>query len=356
MMDYILNGQGFGQVADRLIAANMDTNVLRPWLDKYGRSCVDVFDGYDSNGKPKVKTMITNAPATLTKEAWQLLDETIIKVARQQLRVWGDVVGLGLTFNVPNGMGTTVLQHQTMTDSGEAAISMDGLRETNRDRVTYDLKNIPLPIIHSDFSFGLREILVSRSGGGIDTTQAEQAARKCWEQVEKLIIGTASSYTYGGGTIYGMTNLPQRLTSTMTLPTDPSWSPQLFIEEFNGMIQDLEDLNFHGPYGVWYSNGWSQYMNGDYSATYKGGTLRNRAAETDNVQFWRKADYLPNFQIVISQLTSDVIQAVTGMEFRTLQWDTHGGLQKNFKIMGIKVPRLRYTSDNVTGLLHAVAA
>lgn len=361
MLDYIMNGQGFGNVADRLLASAgtsgvLDTGVLRPWMDKYGRSCVDIADGWDDKGKPKFKTLITNAPATLTKDAWQLLDDTILRVARKELRVWGDIVRQGLTYNVPNGMGTTVLQHQTMTDSGEAALSMDGLRQTNRDRVVFDIANLPLPIVHSDFSFSLREILVSRQGQPIDTAQAEQATRKCMEQIEKLMLGTTSSYSYGGGTIYGLTNFPQRIATTMTLPTDPGWSPQLFIEEINGMIQDLKDINFNGPYGVWYSTAWAQYMANDYSATYRGGNLRNRAAETPNVSFWNEADYLDGFQVLIVQLSQDVIQAVTGMQLRTLQWETQGGLEKNFKVMGIMVPRIRANSDEVTGINHGVAA
>jgi len=363
MTDFIFNGQAHGGVADKLLAVALqtggefDTGVLRPWLDKYGRTCYDVPDGWDGNGKQKRKTVLaTNASASLPKDAWIQMDDMLVRVARDELRVWSDIQGLGLTYNVPNGMGTTVIQHQTMTDAGEAALSMDALRETNRDRVLFDIKNIPLPIVHSDFSFSLRELLVAQRGQPLDLTMAEQATRKCWEQIERLTLGTASSYTYGGGTIYGLTNFPQRVTTTLTLPTDPGWTPQLLVEEINGMIQDLQDINFNGPYGVWYSPSWSQYMNGDYSATYRGGTLKNRLAETDGVSFWRKADYLTGFQIILAELKSTVMQAVTGMSMRTLQWDSHGGLQKNFKVMGIMVPRLRANANNETGINHGVAA
>lgn len=355
--DHIANGQGFGDVADKLLEANMDTNVLRPWRDEKGRSWVSRYVGNGADGKPKFQTFAANAPALLMKDQWVQFDEAVVRAARPALRVWGDIVGAGLTYNIPNGMAVTVIQHQTMTDAGEATFSMDGLRQTNRDRTTFDLANLPLPIVHSDFHFSLREIMVSRSQRlPLDTTMIEQVTRKCVEAVEKLTIGTVTFPTYGGGTIYGLTNFPQRLTKTLTLPTAAGWRPKTFVDEINDMIQSAQDIYFNGPYGVWLSPGWTKYLNADYADTYGNETLRTRLNKIEEVRFWRKADYLSNYQVVLTQLTPDVVQAVRGMQLRTMQWDSHGGLQKNFKVMGIMVPRVRKNSDSNTGIVHGTAA
>jgi uncharacterized linocin/CFP29 family protein len=350
-------GIGSGDVADKLLAANMDHNVLRPFIDSKGRNCISIFNGFGPDGKPRFRTTVTNTPATLMKDQWIQLDEAVVRAARPMLRVWGDLTGAGLTYNIPNGMSVTVIQHQSMTDAGEATLSMDGLRQTNRDRVLYDLVNLPLPIVHSDFSFSLREIMVSRGQRlPLDTTMVEQATRKCVEQVEKLTLGTTGSYSYGGGTVYGLTNFPARVTKTITLPTDPGWTPETLVNEVLDMVQSAQDIYFNGPYGVWVSPGWTKYLDADYSSNYGGKTLRQRLSDINDIRFWRKADYLSGFQILLVQLTPDVIQTVTGMRLQTLQWDSHGGLQKNFKIMGIMVPRLKSNSDGNTGIVHATAA
>jgi uncharacterized linocin/CFP29 family protein len=357
VIDGIFKGVTYGDVADRLLAADMDPNALRPYMDKKGRSCVALFNGYSADGKPQWKIMLTNAPALLMKEVWIDFDAAVVRAARPAMRVWSDLTGAGLTYNVPNGMGVTVIQHQTMSDAGEATLSMDALRQSNRDRPTFDLANLPLPIVHSDFSFSLREILVSRRQRvPLDTTMIEQETHKCVEQIEKLTLGTTSSYTYGGGTVYGLSNFPARYTKVITDPSGPGWTPETTYNELLDMIQTLTNGFFGGPYGVWYSPGWTKFINQDYSAAYPNSSLMQKFRAIGDVRFWNKADYLPNYTILVVQLSPWVIQAVTGMRLQTLQWDSHGGLQKNFKIMGIMVPRIRANQQGNTGIMHGATS
>lgn len=350
--DVIYNGQGFGSVADALIDADMNPAVLRPWRAvkgrNRGRSMITV------NGR----NMVTNAPSTLTREAWRQLDRAVIEVARPRLQVWGDLVNAGLTYDVPDGMGTIVLQEQTTGEAGSATISMDGLRDSENDRPTYDLRNYPLPIIHGDFQFSARQLAVSRRGGmPLDTTMARFVTRRIVEQVELLTIGAAPSYTYGGGTIYGLINKPERITTTLTLPTAAGWQPSVLVDEILTMISDLQDNQYYGPYGMYYSPGWTPYMGGDYQDTYAGQTLQSRIREIEEIQFMRKLQYgLSGFQVILFQLTDDVVRAITGMPLTTLQWDGKGGLAKHFKIMCIMVPQVRNDAQERSGISHGVAA
>lgn len=350
-VDFLNNGVGVGTVADRLLASNMDPNALRPFVGRDGRSYMVV----NRDGKPQVQ--VCNTAATLRKDEWITLDTAVIRAARPALRVWGDLVSAGLTYNIPNGMGTTILQHQTMTDAGEATHSMDGLRDSNRDRPHFDLVSLPLPIVHADFSFSLREIMVSRNTGApLDTTMAEQSARKIAERTEKLLLGTIDQYTYGGGTIYGLTNFPQRLTTTVHLPTGAGWTPQSLVDDILGMIQQAHNVYFYGPYNLYFSPGWNRYLDSDYSAAYNGNTVRSRIAQINGIASIAQADFLSNYQILLVQRTPDVVRAVNGMSMTTVQWDEKGGMQKNFKIIAIMVPQIRSNSDGNTGIVHATAA
>lgn len=354
-LDVIYNGVGHGSVADRLLDADMNPAVLRPWRksrEEGGKR--DRRSFITLNGK----NYVTNSPSTLTKEAWLQVDRSVIEVARPKLIVWNDLVSNGLTYNVPDGMGTMVLQEQTASEFGTATMSLDGLRASENDRQTFDLRNYPLPIISGDFQISARQLAVSKRGNlPFDLTAPKYITRRIVEQIELLTIGATPAYTYGGGSLYGLISKPERITSTMTLPTDPSWSPALFIDEVLEMISDLEDNQYFGPYGMYFSPSWNKYMGQDYQDTYGGETLMTRTMKIDEIKFMRKLQYgLSGFQVILFQLSDDVIRAITGMPLMTLQWDAHGGLAKHFKVMCIMVPQVRNDAEDRSGIAHGVAA
>ena len=80
--------------AQKLIANNMDVSALR-----------------------------TNA--VLRKDEWEQLDAALISVARERLTAAADLMDRGLVYNVPNGMGTTIVQHETVSEMTEAQV-LDG--------------------------------------------------------------------------------------------------------------------------------------------------------------------------------------------------------------------------------------
>lgn len=356
-LDFIHNGAASGSVAERLLACNLDPNGLRPYIGNDGRSYITS----NVNGKPQA--IVTNTPATLTKEQWIELDQVVTRVARPLLKVWGGINEAGLTYRT-GGLGTTVLQRQTVTDAGEAGLSMDGLKRTNRDRGIVDLVGLPLPIVHSEFSFPLRELIASRQNRGpnlgpafpFDTYMLEQATRRCAEVTEKLTIGTLPLYTFQSGSVYGLTNYPQRITKTITLPTAANWTPQLHLSEILGMIQSMNDIFYYGPYNGYYSPGWTKYLDDDYSAAYPGISLRMRLSQIKDLMMYEKADYLPNFQVVLYERSTLCMRAVTGMDLMSVQWESEGGLEINFKVMGIMIPQPWSDANGSTGICHATAA
>lgn len=352
-VDFILNGAAHGNVAQRLMACNYDPSCLRPYL---------ADDGYTplitANVNGEMRELVTNAPALLRKDEWILLDTAVIRVAKERLRAFADLRSRGLTYSVPNAMGTPVLQYQAMSDITPATISMDGLRQSEEDRPAFELRNLPLPIIHKDFSFTLREVAPTRQSGqgAIDTTTAELASRRVSEEVEKLLLGVSDSYTYGGGTVYGYTNLPQRITTTVTDPTDGGWTGATLIDDINAMIQSANDANYYGPWLLYFSRGWNRFFNEDYSTAKGDNTVRQRLQAIEDISLIRTLDYLTGYQVILVQATSDVIRAVLGMDVTTIQWETHGGMRLHFKVMCIQVPQLRYDYNDAAGIVHAVAA
>lgn len=345
-MNFILNGQATGDVASVLLANNMDPRCLRPYVGGDGRSYIDVT----INGEEKAQ-LIQNATATLRKDDWKLLDTAIIKAAKPRLMAVADLRGAGLQFVMPNGMAHTVLQHETQSDISAATISMDGLRQSDGDRPVFELNNLPLPIIHKDFDFSVRQVMASRTGGSaLDTSTAELAGRRVAEMAEQLLLGVASSYAYGGGTLYGYTNFPSRATKSMTAPSSSNHATTLL--EVLQMKKQSQDMYHYGPWFCYCSTSWDPYMDEDYSTQYPGQTLRKRIGQIRGIDEPVTLDYLPANTLILVQKTSDVCREVVGMDISTVQWESHGGMQLNFKVMAILVPQLRADQNGNTGIVH----
>ena len=146
-IELIQHGKRAGSIANRLLANNLDVNVLR---------------GND----------------TLLYDEWKEIDKAVLIAAQQRLVGIADLQSRGLVYTIPNGLSKTVLAYQDASDIEDADLSMDGLAKGQRYRPKYDTNYLPLPIIHKDFSYSVREINEARAGNmPLDTTTAELAAR-----------------------------------------------------------------------------------------------------------------------------------------------------------------------------------
>lgn len=346
-MDFILNGQAQGNVATTLLQNGFDIGALRPWIGKDGRSYIS----QNRNGK-QVAVAMPVANATLRHEEWKILDEAIIMAAKERLRVIADLRGAGLVYNIPNGMGKTVLETETVSDITPATISMDPVRGSENDRPEYDLVNLPLPVIHKDFFFSARQVATSRNiGAGIDVTTAQLAARRVSEEAEKLVLGVSPTFSYGGGSIYGYTNFPSRITRTITTPNHSNQATT--VQNVLAMRQDSIDHKYYGPWVLYNSPAWDQYLDEDYSTAKGDNTLRQRIQAINGISDVRTADYLGSgFTLILVQQTTDVARLVMGMDITTVQWETHGGMRLHFKVMAIMVPQVRADFNGNTGIVH----
>jgi hypothetical protein len=368
MFQYLLNGLGQGSSLQRLLNSGMDPAVLRPWSETdprsglpTGRNFITVneknADGSVKvkDGKPVRRNIITNAPATLRVEDWRRIDTEVMMAAKPVLNFWNLIYGR-VPYNVPNGMATIAIQHAVATGDASATISMDPIRKGERSRPTLDTALIPMPIIHSDGSFSAREIAVSRGYNGqgslpLDTTNIQLSTRKIAETLEQLALGTASSYSYGGGTVYGVGNFPQRSTKVLTSPLAGGWTPATLLNELLAAIQTMKDNFYYGPYVALYSTAWNTVFAKDWS-TYYSGSVRARLAEgLPEISEWVQSTWLSGYRIILMQVTPDVVQAIQGIPLTVVQWEEQGGFEQCFKIIVLRIPRVRADANGKTGIM-----
>jgi len=341
MADMILNGKATGSVASRLLSVGMDPTMLRPYIAEDGKPYVTVGN----------EAQVTN-DATLLKDEWKLLDDAVIPAARERLNAVQDLRDRGLTMDIPDGMGVTVLQHQAVSKFGKASVGMDPIAETDRSRPKVDLTNLPLPVTYQEFSFSSRVLAASRRGNlPLDVSGAQEAARNVAEEIEKMLLGKGDTYAYGGGNVYGYTNFPHRETKSLTGPTSTSWTPQDTVDDVLAMRQQSYAKNHYGPFVLYAAPNWDTYLDKDYSENKGDNTLRQRIAAVPNIEGVITVDHLENYEMVLVQMTSNVVEEVVGMDITTVQWESRGGFELNFMVLGIMVPRIRADYHEQTGLV-----
>lgn len=388
-----------------------EKGLRRPYLDKNERLAVTVNTGRwttekgvrvpirehryvaDLINNGTMLPFVTNATA-LRKEEWLLLDREVLRAARFRLQAWSDLIAAN-SFGGFNGMGKMILEHETMSDPGEAMVDMDALSEGRRDAPTYQLEGLPLPITHSDFWFDSRRLTISRNTGTpLDTTMAEAGSRRIAETLERTTIGNQTGVTYGGNStqvggygrtssVYGYLNFSNRLTSTFAgrKPTTAGWTAAYTLADVLTCLNTLKANKFYGPFMVYHSNDWDPYLDNDYILT--GGnvatqTLRQRLqairgisdvvrldmlfssiGETNSASSSYKGPGYENvaaaypFTMIFVSMQKETARAVNGMDMTTLQWETKGGMQLNFKIMCIQVPQVRADRYGNCGVLQA---
>lgn len=407
-----------GGIADQINGRNF-VALRRPYFDKNNRPAVTINRGrwttQDSRGGERrpinehvlirdladegVFLPVFNA-TTLRKEEWIELDRVVLRAARYRLRAWGDLSAAN-SYGGFNGMGKMILEHETMSDPGEAIVDMDTMTDGRNDAPRFQLEGLPLPITHSDFWFSARKLAISRnSGTPLDTTMGEAAGRRVAEAIEKTTIGNQVGITYGGAStyvggygrtpsVYGYLNFPARLLKTnMTAPTNGAWTPATTLREILAARQQLFDAKFYGPFMIYTSTDWDQYLDNDYYVSVTSGAvaptknLRSALKEIDGILDIRRLDMLfasaPSsatgpggenltgggggsngswpFTIIMVQMTPDVARAVNGMDITTVQWESQGGMRLNFKVMCIQVPQIRADFYGNSGILVATTA
>lgn len=353
-LEFVLNGVGQGPIGRRLMRSGWDPGALRPVLTDNGQAAYLTLNRFNpATGRmEQYNRPTTNANATLRKDEWILLDRTVTQAAKARLQAWTDLRRLSPR-NIPNGMGVTAIQYQAISDITPATVSMDGLRKSERDRPVLDLRNFPLPIIHKDWSFPLREIATSQNRGeGIDVTTGFMAGRKVGEEIEKILLGVNTGITYGGGTVYGYTNFPDRITYSLTDPTEVGWSPRVTLQDMLAMKAASQNKFYYGPWMVYCSPNWDAVMDDDFSATKGDLTLRERIGKIKGLNEPQTLDYLTGYTILLVQMDPMVAQAIVGMDVTTLQWQEDGGMEELFKTMAIMAPLLRSDINLNTGIVH----
>jgi hypothetical protein len=361
-VDLLGNGGGNGQVAKMLMAnGKLNPGTMRPFIGNDGNSYITFYKGGDPKKPTSYATQRINANATLRRDEWKALDDALLQVSRQRLGGVQDLIDSGLTYNLGNAMGTTVLEYHDVSDAMQAEMTMDGISKGKNDRPDFNYHYLPIPIIHVDYEINTRELAASRNlGNPLDTIDAETAARKIQEQLEQMLF-TNTTYSFGEkgsngrNTIYSYTNHPDRNLVTLGTHWDDLSAGErgaAIIEDIISMKQSSIDDYHYGPWRLYIPTGYETVLDLDYDTTTPGTTIRERIMKISGITSIKVIDTLTANNVLLVQMTSDVVRLVRGMGIQNVEWKSEGNMVTNYKVMTIQVPQIRSDYNKRSGIIH----
>lgn len=360
-MDVVLNGRSYGDVAGKFQSSGrLDIGSYKPFIGSDGRAYVTVYKGGDPSKKESYITRPINTNATLRRDEWKQLDEALVAAKRYRLGGIEDLRANGLVYNLGNAMGTTVLEWHDVSDNMEAILTMDGVTRSPNDRPKFQTNYLPIPILHVDYEINARELEASRKlGNPLDTTMAEMAARRINEKLENMLF-TDVTYAYGTADdrsrnkIYGYLNHPDRNTVSMGTAWDASATTGAnIVDDVNKkMKQALIDARHYGPYMIYIPTNYETTLDDDYDATTPGTTIRERIMKIGGIKGIKVIDSLPADNVLMVQMTPDVVRLINGFDLTNVEWGTEGGMLTKYKVMSIQVPQIRSDQNGRSGICH----
>jgi len=322
----------------------LNVNSHRPFLNEAGESRIVGNDG---------KPLVANDGALLRYDEWKDIDTEVVKVAVDRLVGIRDLQAAGLTHNL-GSLGITLSQWEEESDMTGADVSMSGITEGEEDTPAFNLRDVPVPIFHKDFSVNIRRLEASRMvGESIDVTAASIASRRVTEKSEDMLFG-GSPIVVEGKALYGYTTLPGRTQITLGANWDTLTQSQnaTILDDVQTMLQGARDDKHYGPFVLYVPRGYEYKLDEDFNANYSGVTVRERLEKLGGIDRVSVADRLAANNVVLVQMTRDTVDLAVAQPITVVQWNSMGGMVENFKVMACWAARLKSDFDGRSGVVH----
>ncbi len=296
------------------------------------------------------------ALAPLPKDAEELIDAAVVRVGLDRLVVFQDVVEAGLTFPLANPLSVMEVYWEKISKVGHAQRTM--LPDARNERQIADRTGVRVPIYITmdDFSFNSRTLAAAaRSGQPIDVSHVEQATRRVNEALEDAMINGAG-LTVAGVATPGIINAPNVNTfvyegSGMAWD-DASKTGEEILQDTLTAIDDLQAAKRYGPYNLYVPTTYGNKLREDFKAN-SALTIHQRLEQIEaggRNLIVRTADQLPTDKVALIQMTSDVIDVITGSVPTVVTWEDGPGFNTMFAVMAIMVPRTKDDADGSSGI------
>jgi len=294
--------------------------------------------------------LIGNAFA-LPRDVWQRWETEAVGIQRNVLAVFDDLSG---SLSAPIGIGETVNNFMTVTDSGEVNVSLDGRSSALGDQPVFDYHGTPVPIIDTAFNYGWRQVEAARSKGfQLDAAGRANATRKVAERMETLALDGDSKIKVGGSQLYGIRTHPKRNTRSTGVTLNGATGVQ-WLAEVIALVKLLHADNFRVAPTLYLNwDDWFYAQNTDYSTNYPNKSIAQRVQEIGIASVVPASKVSADEMIAVVK-SREVIQVLNAMppstiaKFRANMTDDYA-----FTRMAATAVEVRYDSEDNCGIAHS---
>jgi hypothetical protein len=310
------------------------------------------------------------ALSPLSDKAQVMVDKAVVEVGLERLQFVADLMAEGLTYPLTDPLSVTQLEWDTESKVGAAQRTMSpSARGENQltDRVH---NRLPIYCTTDDFSIGIRTLKMSeRVGQPLDMSIIKQATRRVNESIEDAAINGATTLdgqnlVVSGYGAPGLLNAPnaevQSLSIDWTAVNVVGTTGPAMLNDVLSAIGKLQAAFKFGPYNLYLGTKAGLTIEGDFKANTMG-TIRNRLESITvggralKIQI---ADRMPGAatgtQFAMVQMTSDVVEIVTGQPPTVIPWTSLDGFTLYWLVMAIMIPRMRSDYNGNSGICLGV--
>lgn len=296
------------------------------------------------------------ANSALPVDSWEEMDSAVYRGEDNVLVLADDLRAAGLTDDA--SIYDEELTWQVADTSHDATISMSPETETDEGAPSYKKQGVPLPIIHADYSIGMRQRGPRgvAASGDLDTLNAYGSSYVVNRTFENMLlygwgptIGQ-KDHTNEGYSLYGLTNFPGAGSGTVRdWGTDPTYAR----EDIRNMIYQLKNEQNHAPgatgYWLYLATDLEDHLE-DIVDQQSGDTVRDRISSLSGLSRVAMLDTLPAGAALMFRPTEDVIDIAIAEDLQTVQWDNP--FRDHYKVMLSATPRIKSTYQGDTGITY----
>jgi hypothetical protein len=122
------------------------------------------------------------------------------------------------------------------------------------------------------------------------------------------------------------------------------------------MMKVLFDKKARGPYDLMYGPDWMLPMGKRYSADDSRSLQSVLVQDLPRLNSATLHEKLTGYKMILRERNGKTSRAVVSMDIQVVQWESEGGMKKNFKVLCIMNPQNRSDMDGNCGLLNADVA
>lgn len=291
--------------------------------------------------------------SNLRAKEWTVVDDAVMAMPRQVFVAIEDLRATG-NVDMVGSLGVIRVEWGVSSERPLADMTMDGRTRVDRARTDRKWASVALPITHTEYEFGWRELETSRmTGSDLDADEAREAAISTAETLERMVmLGT----TVAGETIYGYTNHPNRLTDTATNYGGGAWSTLGNARaSIVGALSALSAIRYRTEVQVYVSpTQWGELMARNTDGS--GETELSTVLSIPRVRDVKEHDLLSDGTVLIVGLGTGAFRYQEAMDISNREWSSGDEMAFFAKVMAAATFKMKSDYEDNIPLVHMTGA